>query len=205
MAIGNVTWWDGSSEQTTTLKNAFLPPVSRGDNAIAKTTLTFQEGHGLNLDNVSVSVPGPITVSSTKKNQNQIEVTIKSSKDLGIYNDNLETRIFYTGMQVPFVVDVDNFSDTFYMTLGPVIAFANTVASGRFADYPGYPNGEQFGGSLKPETGQKIVLQSRAHEWYLNNDGNIVMTLNDTVGKTALNDRTVRGRQYAIVWEYNGV
>ena len=205
MSVGTVSWWDGSrASQSTSLRDAFLSPVSRGTTTVASTTLTFPSEHGLNLDSESKSITsiGPIRATVVKINPVMLEVSIYVDQDLGEYNDDENHRIFYTGQQVPFTVSIPKtaggtFTDKFYMTLGPVIAIHNTVAEGRFAD------GVTFGGYLKPETGKKIVLQSRAHEWYQNDSGNIVDTGNDGVGASAPNDRIRRGRQYVIVWSYN--
>jgi len=203
MTISNVSWWNGLGEETTTLSNAFLSPIKRGSGeTVASLSLQFISEHGLNLSGAYITTSGPITINTTVAAEVVLSVSIKLTEDLGRYNDGLSTRIFYTGMKVPFYVTIPkitsgNFTDTFYMTLGPVIAIHHEVASGSFAD------GTAFGGNLKPETGHKIVLQSRAHEWYKNDSGVVVDTGNDAVGASAETDRIRRGRQYAIIWKYN--
>jgi hypothetical protein len=87
MSVGTVSWWNGSSNQSSALKKSFLSPVSRGDTAVATTTLTFPSDHGLNLNNATILVPGPISATTSVSGTNILNVTIKVSRDLGIYND----------------------------------------------------------------------------------------------------------------------
>lgn len=231
MNIVAVKWHDGSSMNTeTNINNALLSPV-RKDEAM-KIFVKFRSGHGLDFTKAKYMYATTIdyrrqfncTVAQTSGSISQsydLELTISTTPmalsgstwsetwGYGMVSDNTQTRWFYTGQPISFSLYVEKTAGGMWdgeitTKLGPVIAIHNTVANGRFADYEGYPTGESFGGYLKPETGQKIVLQSRAKEWYLDTTNNTIAdTGNDAVGASALNDRTRRGRQYVITWQYN--
>lgn len=222
-----VDWWDGANYKSAgnNFENALISPVpyniSEGIGDSVGIYIKFKDEHGLNLNSANVHFDDSYSSDynncfelNLKHNVSldgivyDLRISIQTKLVVSYYNDGIEPRIFYTGQPIEFDLDINYVTGGVYtypmsIKLGPVISISHDVAKGRFADYPGYPTGEYFDARLKAEVGQKIVTQSRAHEWFLDNS-NVNMTGNHIVGLQNASDRTVRGRRYDIVWKYNG-
>ena len=211
-----------------TPENAYLAPVQNttnthdgnvmcvylkfGDDAdpiVSSAQLTVNTQYRDRWSTSIDTTPGTVTtdIGGTVYQDVPYDIVLKMKLTDTLDSKNLSSPTYYTGMTMTFMLTVPRisggtFTKDFSFTLGPVIAIHNTAASGKFTN--GTTEFEFSGARLKPQVGQKMVAQVRAHEWIDNGSGQAVMTWNTVTGEMIQGSTNTAHHAVSVIWTYDG-